>query len=700
MRLFSRFKKRLSYLKPKQIEQIRQAFLFAEQKHHDQKRSSGESYITHPIAVAIILADMHMDPDSISAALLHDVIEDTPIEKTEIKKKFGKTVAELVDGVTKLTKMQFSTLAEAQAESFRKMVMAMSHDIRVILIKLADRLHNMRTMESLPIYKQHRIAKETLDIYAPIANRIGIHDLYIDLESLSFAVLYPRRHAVIQNAVQKARGNRKEIINTITKEIKKRFSKSALKKVEIFGREKHIYSIYKKMLRKHLSLSEIMDVYGFRIIVKNFDDCYRALGVIHSIYKPVPGRFKDYIAIPKLNGYQSLHTTLIGPQGLPIEIQIRTDKMEQIASKGIAAHWLYKTGEKFSEAHIRAQQWINDLLEMQQKTGSSLEFIENVKTDLFPEEIYVFTPKGGIMELPRGSTAIDFAYAVHTAIGNTCVAAKIDRQFAPLSTILTSGQTVAITTSPGSRPNPAWLHFVRTGKARSGIRHFLKNQQQAELITLGEQLLLNSFAELSVSFNKITKNAINKVLTEFKIEDLNGLFKEIGLGNRSPLFVAHQLINATKAKLVTKERKEPLLIQGTEGIAVNLAHCCHPIPGDTIISLMVKGRGLMVHREQCEKISRLRKQPEKFILARWADDIKEKFVAILKIDMSSRLGSFAALTKAIADCEANIDNITIIERTGAHYVTKVVINVRNKTQVEKVLNKLNSLSIVTKAIRV
>lgn len=705
MRLFKALQKKLSYLTTKQIQLIEQAYSLADKAHAGQKRSSGEAYISHPIAVANILADMHMDAESIIAALLHDVIEDTSLDKEIVIKKFGKAVAEIVDGVTKLTQMQFSSVAEAQAESFRKMILAMAQDIRVILVKLADRLHNMRTITSLPDYKRKRIAKETLEIYAPIANRLGIHDLFTELETLGFKTLYPKRYRAIEDAVKKARGYRKEIMVVIKKELKKYLVKSKLPKVNLTGREKDIYSIYKKMANKHLAFAEIMDVYAFRITVDSVDSCYRALGVVHGLYKPMPGEFNDYIAIPKINGYQSLHTTLLGPHGVPIEIQIRTQQMEQMANKGIAAHWLYKAEEKIDRSHIRAQQWVNELLEMQQSTGNSLEFIENVKIDLFPEEIYIFTPKGTIVKLPREATAVDFAYTVHTDVGNTCVSAKVNRQFAPLSTKLSNGQTVSIITSPDARPNPAWLNFVTTGKARSSIRHFLKSQRRSESIVLGKELLDKALKAMALNINKISKTAFNSLLQTIELDNITALYEDIGLGNRIASLIAEQLINISKNKISLKKKtakpqNQPLLIMGAEGMAVHLANCCYPIPGDSIVGYTSAGQGLVIHTENCKNVVKLRKHPEKCILVRWADKVKGDFTVMLNVEMSSNRGSFAELTKTIFDTDANLEDITINKRTGAHYSITLKLFVQNLNQLQKVLQRINNLKIVAKAIRI
>lgn len=698
---FKKLQKKLNYLNQKQISRVHQAYLIAYQAHAGQKRDSGEPFIFHPLAVVEILADMHMDSESIIAGILHDVIEDTSVNKETVVREFKKTVAELVDGVTKLSQIQFSTIAEKQAENFRKMILAMSQDIRVILIKLADRLHNMRTINSLPDYKRRRIAKETIDIYAPIAHRLGIYDLYVELENLGFIALYPRRYRVLSEAVKKARGNRKEIMHLLEKQIKKQFARSKLPKVKILGREKPIYSIYEKMRRKHLSLSEIMDVYAFRIIVDSIDSCYRALGIIHGLYKPIPGKFKDYISIPKINGYQSLHTTLFGPHGVPIEIQIRTEEMDQTASKGIAAHWLYKTPEKLDEAHIRAQQWINSLLEMQQKTGSSLEFIENVRIDLFPEQIYVFTPKGKIIELPRGSNGIDFAYTIHTDVGNSCVSVKIDHKFAPLFTELVNGQTVEIITTPKAQPNPLWLNYVKTGRARSGIRSFLKNQQRSESIALGKELLDKALASLSLPLKKISRRTINTILQDAKLENLDALYEDIGLGNRVAIFVAHQLASASKRKYKIVEQKEkPLYIKGSEGMAVSFASCCSPIPGDPIAGCFSAGHGLVIHADSCKNITKLRQQPEKCVLVRWADNVKGEFQALINVEITSKQGSFAALTKAISDAEASIEDIAINKRTGEYYLVTLKLFVRNRDHINRVLRNIEALKIVTRAFRI
>ncbi|MFN3164671.1 MAG: RelA/SpoT family protein, partial [Pseudohongiellaceae bacterium] len=527
-----------SYLGKDQVNNVRRAFYYAEQAHEGQYRRSGDAYVTHPLAVAGILSEMHMDHQSLMAAMLHDVIEDTGITKTAIKTQFGLTVADLVDGVSKLNKMHFSSRAEAQAENFQKMARAMAKDLRVILVKIADRLHNMRTLGVLPPDKRRRIARETLDIYAPIANRLGMNNVRVEFEDLGFSALYPMRARRIATAVKRIRGNRKEIVSQIQTSLEACLEREGLPG-RTLGREKHLYAIYEKMRAKRKSFSEIMDVYAFRIVVDSVDTCYRVLGAVHNLYKPVPGRFKDYIAIPKANGYQSLHTTLFGMHGVPIEIQIRTEEMEAMANNGIAAHWLYKSSEDLpSNAHLRAREWVNGLLEMQKHAGNSLEFIEHVKIDLFPDEIYVFSPKGQIFELPAGSTAVDFAYAVHTDVGNACVACRISRRLAPLSEPLQSGQTVEIITAPGTQPNPAWLSFVVTGKARSNIRHFLKNQKHSESVSLGRRLLNKSLAGFGNQLDAVPRANIDSFLEQANLQSLDHLLEEIGLGNRMAYMVA------------------------------------------------------------------------------------------------------------------------------------------------------------------
>lgn len=705
MRLFKKLRRKLDYLDEAEIEQIHQAYVTALEAHRGQKRRTGEPYITHPAAVAGILADMQMDPQTIMAALLHDVLEDTDIEKTALEEKFGKPVADLVDGVSKLTQIEFVSRAEAQAENFRKMVLAMARDIRVILVKLADRLHNMRTLGSLPVAKRHRIAKETLEIFAPVANRLGMRDLAVELEELGFQSLYPRRYLILSEAIEKTRGNRKKILNLINKAITDALNNSNIPSCTVIGREKHLYSIYRKMRNKHVPFNEIMDVYAFRIIVDDVDTCYRVLGVVHSLFKPVPERFKDYIAIPKANGYQSLHTTLFGPYGVPIEVQIRTIEMDKIAVSGIAAHWLYKTAEEEAEPHVRAQKWVRNLLELQQRAGSSIEFIESVKLDLFPDEVYVFTPKGEIKELPAGATALDFAYAVHTDVGNNCVAVKVDRQYAPLSTILSNGQTVEAISSVEGRPNPAWLDFVVTSKARSSIRHFLKTQRRAESIALGKQLLQKTLSSYSLSFKKIPQEVLSFVLKETKHESLDDLFEEIGLGNRAAVLVAqrfHDVIIESKViggEQLSPQISMPLMIKGTEGMAVKFATCCYPIPGDPILGVLVAGKGLMVHVEKCKQIANLHRHPEQFLPLRWDPEAKGEFPVMINVEVINQRGVLALIAANISESESNIEDINVVDRDGQYYFVNFKLLVRDRKHLAQVLRNIRNTSQVVKVLR-
>ncbi|MFQ6275448.1 bifunctional GTP diphosphokinase/guanosine-3',5'-bis pyrophosphate 3'-pyrophosphohydrolase [Coxiella burnetii] len=704
MRLFKKLRQKLDYLNGEQVESIRQAYLMAFSAHRAQKRRTGEPYINHPVAVAGILADLKMDYQTIMAALLHDVIEDTPVEKKAIAEKFGEEVAELVDGVSKLTQIEFVSRAEAQAESFRKMVLAMARDIRVIIVKLADRLHNMRTLGSLHSQKRRRIARETLDIFAPIGKRLGMRELSVELEELGFAALYPLRHRALKDAVRRTRGNRKKILALIEKTLHVGLNQSRLSSYTITGREKHLYSIYRKMRNKHIPFNEIMDVYAFRVIVEDVDSCYRALGIIHGLFKPVPERFKDYIAIPKANGYQSLHTTLFGPYGLPVEVQIRTTEMDRMATKGIAAHWLYKTTDApMTESQVRAKAWVKNLLELQEDAANPLEFIENVKMDLFPDEVYVFTPRGEIMELPAGATAIDFAYAVHTDVGNNCVAVKIDRHLAPLSTPLVNGQTVEVITSSSGRPNPAWLDFVVTSKARGSIRHFLKSQRRTESIALGKQLLKKALGNYSLSLKKLSQSVINYTLKEMQLKFLDDLLEEIGLGNRMAALVAQRIAAvAEEAEAETDMKpaeKAPLIIKGTEGLVVNFATCCYPVPGDPIVGIIDVGKGIIVHVERCPSIAKLRRHPDRFMPLRWSEQVRAEFPALVRVQVVNERGTLAMLTLAIAEADANIEDIKVEEREGLHYIVTFRITVRDRKHLAKVLRRLRQVKQLVRIIR-
>jgi RelA/SpoT family (p)ppGpp synthetase len=697
-------KQLINYLDDEQLTIIEEACSLGKKAHEGQKRHTGEPYITHPLSVATILAEMRMDPPTIIAAILHDVLEDTAVEKQDLIERFGKEIADLVDGVTKLTQIEFETRAEAQAENFRKMMMAMARDIRVILIKLADRLHNMRTIGSLPRKKRRRIAKETLEIFAPIANRLGMHAFRVEFEDLGFSALYPMRYRILRNAVSKARGTRQEMMETIDQEIQKSFAKNNIRARSLTNREKHLYSIYKKMHDKHLTFSEVMDVYGFRVIVDKVDTCYRVLGVLHGIYKPITQRFKDYIAIPKANGYQSLHTTLFGPYGVPIEVQIRTEEMHKMAEYGISAHWLYKTEKSvFGEAQLRAKEWLKGVLEMHKSSKNSLEFIENVKIDLFPDEVYVFTPKGTILELPQGATPVDFAYAIHSDIGNMCVAAKLDRRLAPLSTHLTNGQQVEIITAAGARPNPAWLSFVVTGKARSNIKHFLKKQKREESIELGKRLVEKSLHSYGLSLSQISNEQIDAVLKIAKLDSIHHLFEEIGIGNRTALIAAKQLAKimqlSDKIELTDISSHPPLAIKGTEGIVVIYSKCCRPIPGDPIGGLTEAGHGLIVHVEHCPALEEYRQNPEKYVSLHWENKVPADFPVDLRIDILNQRGSLASLALGISDVDSNIENINAEEFDGRYISVNLTITAHDRVHLARILRKIRNNKNVIRVTR-
>lgn len=692
------------YLSHQQVTEIEKAYLFAKQAHGSQTRHTGELYITHPLAVAEILAQMRMDPQTLMAAILHDVVEDTPVKQSEITERFGQEVSELVDGVTKLTQIHFENSAQAQAENFRKMVMAMASDIRVILVKLADRLHNMRTLHGLPIAKRRRISLETLEIFAPIANRLGMHAFRVELQDLGFQSLYPMRYKILKDAVAKSLGNRLEIMEMIHKQIQEGLKKNNIPSPTLSGRGKHLYSIYKKMHEKHLSFSEIMDVYGFRIIVDKVDTCYRVLGVLHSLYKPITQRFKDYIAIPKANGYQSLHTTLFGPYGVPIEIQIRTEEMHKMAENGIAAHWLYKTEKKvFNEAQSRAREWLKGILEMDKSSKNSLEFIENVKIDLFPDEVYVFTPKGQIIELPAGATPVDYAYAIHSDIGNMCVAARLDKRLSPLSTPLVSGQQVEIITAPGARPNAAWLNFVVTGKARSKIKHYLKKQQREESIELGRRLIEKALHGYGLSLAQISDFNFQNIINHSNLESISHLFEDVGIGNRPALLVAKQIAKSlgdtNKKDYIETHSSHPLMIKGTEGLVISYAKCCRPIPGDHIAGLIKTGQGIEVHLLHCPQAEQYHDEPDKYVTLSWEDKIEGDFSVDLKVDLVNRRGSLAALTLAISEAESNIENIRAQESDRHHFHVDITISVRNRSHLARILRKIRKRKDVIRVLR-
>lgn len=692
------------YIDSEHVAEVYNAYLYGAQMHEGQKRVSGEPYIYHPIAVARIMAEMRMDYQSIIAALLHDVIEDTDAAKEDLVERFGVQVADLVDGVSKLTQIQFRSKAEAQAENFSKMLLAMAQDIRVIIIKLADRLHNMRTLGAMRPDKRRRISRETTEIYAPIANRLGIYKMRHELLDLATLNAYPMRYTAIHNACSLLIGHRKEVFSTIKLSLKTRLKEVKIA-TKIKYRKKNIHSIYRKMRDKKLSFKEITDVYGVRIITKSVDDCYRVLGVCHNLYMPIPGKFKDYIAIPKANGYQSLHTSLFGPHGIPIEIQIRSQEMEQFAKSGIAAHWLYKDGSENSGADnvSRARDWLNGLLELQQNTSSSLEFLENVKVDLFPDEVYVFTPQGEIKKLPRGATIVDFAYAVHTDVGHTCVAARIDHKMTPLSSELYNGQTVQVITSKSSRPHPNWLNFIMTAKARTQIRHYLKTIKQSESISLGRRLLkqaIKSFVGFDIDYS--SKN-LNTVLEQYQLNNEDELLSEIGLGNRMASIVVKILFdNLDDNEEVTQfdDSGNPLAIKGTEGMVLSYAKCCFPIPGDQIIGYLSSGKGIVVHQHACKNVTKEQKSDSRVMDIQWSEHVEGDYQTTLRVQVLNQRGVLAKLAAIIADTDSNIDNIELSNEIGALSSIDFIVSVKNRVHLARIMRHLKRVKVVNKIWRI
>jgi GTP diphosphokinase / guanosine-3',5'-bis(diphosphate) 3'-diphosphatase len=685
-----------NYLPPEQVGRIREAAEFGTSVHKGQKRLSGEPFIAHPVAAAAILADLRLDADTIVAAILHDVIEDTPTPKDQLASRFGASVAEIVDGVTKLDQIKFKSREEAQAESFRKMLLAMVRDLRVILVKLADRMHNMRTIEAMALARRRAIARETLDIYAPIAERLGLYNMKLELEDLGFKALYPRRYQVLERAVRQARGNQKEFLKKIEKQLNAALLKSSIP-AQVETREKHLYSIYRKMRRKRATLNEIVDVYGIRIVVESPDTCYRALGVVHAVFKPMPGRFKDYIAIPRINGYQSLHTTLFGPNGVPIEAQIRTGDMHRVAEAGIAAHWKYKIGDDPDAGQQeRTREWLSNLVSLQE-AGSSEEFLESVKVDLFPDKVYVFTPKGEILRLPSGATVVDFAYAVHTDIGNRCVAAKVDRRLTPLRTVLRNGQTVEIITAKGATPNPSWVNFVVTAKARSAIRHYLKGLRRTEAIALGAKLLAQALAEFSLTLDDIAEDARRTALGELGMKDLDELYEKIGLGERLAPLVARRLLPPGPA--VSGAGLAPLAIAGTEGLLVTYARCCFPIPYDPIFAFLSAGRGVVIHRENCVNVEDYRKHPENWLPVSWQTSPDRLFAAEIRVLVVNRTGVLAAVAAAIASTETNIDHVSIDKQDSDTAVLTFELRVRDRRHLARLVRVIRRMPDVTRVTR-
>ncbi|MDE0746207.1 MAG: RelA/SpoT family protein [Porticoccaceae bacterium] len=691
-----------SYLDPKEIDRVKRAYHFSEKCHLGQMRQSGDPYITHPLAVANILADMRMDHESLIAGLLHDVIEDTGVTKGQISRRFGRTVADLVDGVSKLSEVESASRAEQQAESFQKMTLAMSRDIRVMLVKLADRLHNMRTLGVLSPEKRRRIARETLEIYAPIAQRLGINDIRLEFEDLGFAAMYPLRHRRLREALKAARKNRKEVVSEIHQSIEMRLERESVP-TTVKGREKHLWSIYLKMREKKKSFRDIMDVFAFRLVVDNVDDCYKTLGIMHNIYKPVPGEFKDYIAIPKANGYQSLHTVLVGMHGVLIEVQIRTKEMEAMANFGIAAHWEYKSGNNHVQvSQRRAARWVQGLLDMQKQAGDSLEFLEHVKADLFPDEVYVFSPKGEIVELPSGATPVDFAYSVHTGVGDSCIACHVDGELTPLSEPLKSGQKVEIISGSGAQPNPNWLNFVVTAKARSAIRHFLKNQQHDESVDLGKRLLDQALSNLGASYKQLKKSQIKRLLKETGASTFEYVLQQIGLGNRVPFAVANLLVPASKRKISDDKKNSnlPVVIDASEGLIVQYARCCHPIPGDPILGHMTPGKGLVIHLESCRNLKEIRLNPEKCMPLVWSSVVKGEFAVELKVELTPERGFIAALASRMTEEDATIEHISVNEKDAFTTIVDVILTVRDRIHLADIMRRARSLKPVRRVYRV
>jgi GTP pyrophosphokinase len=692
---------RFGYLKQADVARLADAYRFSEAAHKGQTRQSGDPYISHPLAVAEILAGWRLDGQALMAALLHDVMEDTSVTKAEISETFGKPVAELVDGLSKLDKIEFQSAEDAQAENFRKMLLAMARDVRVILIKLADRLHNMRTLDAVPPAKRRRVARETMEIYAPIANRLGLNTLFHELQELAFSHLYPLRYRVLSKATKAARGNRREVVGKIEVAIKARLAEAGIA-ATVFGREKHLYSIYRKMIEKHLSFSEVHDIYGFRVVVKDVPTCYLALGTLHGLYKPVPGKFKDYIAIPKGNGYRSLHTALIGPYGVPVEAQIRTEQMHRLAEAGVASHWMYKDdAESLTELQKQTHQWLQSLLEIQNQSGDPHEFLEHVKVDLFPDEVYVFTPKGRILSLPRGATAVDFAYLVHTDIGNRCVAAKVNGELVPLRTELRNGERVEIITASHAKPNPAWLQYVRTGKARANIRHFLKTMQYGESASLGERLLEQALKALGSSLAEIDDANWERVNRETVGRTKQELLADIGLGKQLPAVVARRLLKRAETTQEVKGKAAQVVIRGTEGMAVQIATCCRPIPGDAIVGSMKKGQGLVVHNVECRQIERSRKnEPDQWIDVEWDPAGTRLYQTAVKAMVTNQRGVLAKVASEIADARSNIDSISMDEDRTVYTTMLLVLEVSNRQHLARVMRALRRLPDVKKLARV
>ena len=690
---------RFGYLKPADVARLTEAYRFSEAAHAGQTRQSGHPYISHPLAVAETLAEWRLDGQALVAALLHDVMEDTAVTKEEIARTFGKPVADLVDGLSKLDRIEFQSAEDAQAENFRKMLLAMARDVRVILIKLADRLHNMKTLDAVAPAKRRRVARETMEIYAPIANRLGLNALFHELQELAFSHLYPLRYRVLEKATRAARGNRREVVGKSLDAIKAKLAEHGIE-ASVTGRAKHLYSTYRKMIEKHLSFSEVHDIYGYRVIVKDVPACYLALGVLHGLYKPIPGKFKDYIAIPKGNGYQSLHTALIGPYGLPMEIQIRTEQMHRLAEAGVASHWMYKEeGVSLSDVQRQTHRWLQSLLEIQSQAGDSHEFLEHIKVDLFPDEVYVFTPKGRILSMPRGATAVDFAYAVHTDIGNRCVACKVNGELVPLRSELRSGDRIEIITASHAKPNPSWIQYVRTGKARSNIRHYLKTMQYEESASLGERLLEQALKAAGSALTAFDGPAWDRLVRDSGARSKQELLADIGLGKRLPAVVARRLLRQREDAKGTPEIGS-VVIHGTEGMAVQLATCCRPIPGDEIVGSIKKGQGLVVHALDCTVIERSRRnEPEQWIDVEWDAATARLFQAAIRGTVANRRGVLANVASEIAEAGSNIDSIAMEEDRSVYTAMHFVVEVASRQHLARILRALRRLPDVQRVAR-
>jgi len=697
-----------SYLTADQIREVYRAYLFGAEAHEGQQRKSGEPYIYHPIAVTRLLAGMRMDYKCLMAALLHDVIEDTSMARDQLAEVFDEEIADLVDGVSKLTQIDFRSREEAQAASFRKMMLAMTKDIRVILIKLADRLHNMRTLGVMESETCRCISQETLDIYAPIANRLGLYDIRVELEDLGFAYYWPWRHRILEQAMKRTRGARTGLLEGVETTLQERLEQENIAGT-VIGRRKHSYGIYLKMRDKKRSFSDVVDVFACRAIVDKVDTCYRVLGLVHNLYKPVPGRFKDYIAIPKSNGYQSLHTVLLGPQGLPIEIQIRTEDMQHIADSGIAAHWMYKSDHDDGGGNPQAlaADWLENLAEMQRGYGDSVEFLEHVKIDLFPAEVYVFTPRGRILVLPKGATVVDFAYAIHSDVGNTCVAARIDRHLAPLRTVLHNGQTVEIINTPEAVPKPAWLKFVATGKARANIRSYLKNLQRQEAEDLGQRLLDAELAGFGLDWQHLPQERRQAYLETSNSTSPAQLFADIGLGNRVPALVARRLITDSSDQKTAKTQPGTNIgpphrfpIRGTEGMVVNFARCCRPIPGDDVVGLFSPGKGIVVHRQECRNLGDFQRQGDRWLDVEWATEHETDFSTAIRVEADNRRGVLATVATAIAEMGSNIENVRSHEKDGVSTALEFLLTVHNRQHLARIIRRLRAIPPVMRIFRV